>query len=119
MKMQDPVNDGVLVTLLAKFIPAGIGAAMMCAFDMPKTKKEWFWRAFVAFSASYLFGDVAFAWMESIPWLAFIDEGNRKHHTAVDGLIGATSFLVMNGLSSFLKKWKSGKGSSDFGKMNK
>lgn len=105
MRMQE-MSDGALATLLAKFLPAGIGAAIMCAFDTPRTKKELFWRVFVAFAASYLFGDVVFDWLDSMPWFSFLDPDSRKHHTAVDGLIGAFGFLVMNIIASLLKRYR-------------
>src|SRR5574340_1502333 len=106
MKMQEPLQDGTIAALLAKFLPAALGAAIMCAFDMPKSKREFFWRAFVALASSYLFGDVVFDWLDSTALFSFLDPFNRKHHSAVDGLIGAFGFLVMNLAASVLKRYR-------------
>jgi hypothetical protein len=38
--------------LLAKLLPAGLGAALMIAVDTPKTRREWFLRIFVAFACT-------------------------------------------------------------------
>jgi hypothetical protein len=108
MQVQD-VHESVwsgLLALLLKFFPATLGAAVMCLFDMPNTKREWFIRGFVAMAASYLFGEAVFDWLDSISWFSFLDTGNRKHHTAVEGLLGAISFLGMNMLATLLKRYR-------------
>lgn len=97
--------SGVAV-ILAKFFPAAIGAAIMIAVDMPKTRRDWFARIFVAFAASWLFGEVFFDFLASFSWLSFLDATKRGHTTAIDGIVGAIGFSVASGAAVFLKRFR-------------
>lgn len=92
--------------ILAKLLPAGIGAALMIAVDPPATKRELFLRLFVAFAFSYLFGDVMFDFAKSFNLFAFMDAAKRAHVVAVDGIAGASGWFVVGGASQLLKKFR-------------
>lgn len=102
----DTETGGVVSVLMAKVLPPALGAAIMVAVDMPETKRELFWRFFVAFAASYLFGDVAFDLLHSFSWFAFLDHAKRAHNTAVDGLVGAVGYFFASGLVMMLKNFR-------------
>lgn len=104
--MADPASSTGVGVLLAKFLPAGIGAALMVAVDPPKDKRELFARLFVAFAASYLFGDVVFDFLRTVGWFSFLDHAKRAHVVAVDGLVGAAGWSVLGGGSMLLKKFR-------------
>lgn len=108
MKMQETTSPdiGLLTPAIFKFFPPILGAAIMIAVDPPKTKRDLFTRAFVAFAASYLFGDFVFDWMDSSSMLAFLDTAKRAHHTAVDGVVGATGWFVAGGAVHWLKRFR-------------
>ncbi len=110
MKMFDQSNHaadaGGLAVLLAKFFPAAVGAALMIAVDPPKTKRQLFARAFVAFCASYLFGDIFFDFLHSTSLFSFLNDAKRSHHTAVDGFVGAVGWFVAGGFAVLLKRWR-------------
>lgn len=103
--MAEPAST-VAGGLLAKLLPAGIGAAIMIAVDMPATKREWFARIFVAFAFSYAFYGLAFDFTKSIPWFSFLDKNNEDHQFAIRALLGATGWFVMGGAAMVLKKFR-------------
>lgn len=103
--MSDPATAGA-AGILAKLLPAGIGAALMVAVDPPADKRELFARLFVAFAFSYLFGDVAFDFAKSFALFAFLDASKRMHNVAVDGFMGAVGWSVLGGVSMWLKKFR-------------
>lgn len=103
--MADP-TAGAAGAILAKLLPAGIGAALMVAVDPPKDKRELFVRLFVAFAFSYLFGDVLFDFLRSLDTFAFLSPAKRSHTTAVDGLAGAIGWSVLGAGSMWLKKFR-------------
>jgi hypothetical protein len=100
---QDP---GMLTALLAKFLPAAFGAALMIMVDMPKTKREYFARFAAAFIVSGLFGGALFDLLDSFSLFSFLDEGKRSHVTAIDGLAGACGYFVVGGAAQFLQRFK-------------
>ena len=109
MRMQEansPEAAGWIAAILYKFLPAGLGAAIMVAVDPPQSRKELFWRLFVAFACSYLFGDVVFDFLHSFHLFAFLDAHKRAHTVAVDSLMGATGWFIFGGLTVWLKKLK-------------
>lgn len=109
MRMFDQTNSpeaGSLAFILAKFFPAAVGAALMIAVDTPKTKGQLFARAFVAFAASYLFGDVLFDFLQTLNLFAFLNDAKRAHHTAIDGFVGAVGWFVAGGLAVLLKRFR-------------
>ena len=63
-QMTEPTTGAAAGLALAKLVPAGLGAAIMVAVDMPKTRGEFFARFFVAFGCSHLFGDFALALLQ-------------------------------------------------------
>lgn len=103
--MSDPAS-AVAGGLLAKLLPAGIGAALMVAVDPPDSKTELFARVFVAFAASYLFGDAMFDFLQSFSLFSFMDHAKRAHSVAVDGIVGAMGWFVLGGASMMLKKFR-------------
>lgn len=110
MRMQEASNNAPeaagLLVLLAKFLPAGIGAALIIAVDTPKTLRELFARVFVAFACSYLFGEAIFDFLDSTAMFGFLDWSKRGHHTAVDGLVGAFGWFVVGGLTGIARRFK-------------
>jgi high-affinity Fe2+/Pb2+ permease len=110
MKMQDlqPSTEtaGWLAPILYKLLPAGIGAAVMVAVQLPETKREWFNRIFVALACSLLFTDLVFDGLHSLAWLSFLNEGKKSHVAAVAGLVGASAWFVMGGFAMWLRKFR-------------
>lgn len=108
--MHDQLNHAAdasgLAVLLAKFFPAAVGAALMIAVDPPKTKRDLFARAFVAFAASYLFGDILFDFLQTFNLFAFLNDAKRSHHTAVDGFVGAVGWFIAGGAAVLLKRFR-------------
>lgn len=93
--------------LLAKFLPAGLGAAIMVAVDMPKTRGELFARVFVAFSFSYLFGELAVSAIAAAPLIGdWFSPARAGHVRAVDGLLGAFGWFAAGGVSVLAKRFK-------------
>lgn len=110
MSMFDHSNQaadaGGIAVILAKFFPAAVGAALMIAVDPPKTKGQLFARAFVAFCASYLFGDILFDFLQTFNLFSFLNDAKRSHHTAVDGFVGAVGWFIAGGLAVVLKRFR-------------
>lgn len=109
MKMQDLSNTetaGWIAALLYKLLPAGIGAGIMIAVQLPETKREWFLRIFVALACSALLCDFVFDMLHSFSLFAFLDDSKKSHVSAVAGLVGALSWFVMGGVGMWLKKFR-------------
>lgn len=104
--MADPTG-GAAAGLLAKLLPAGIGAALMIAVDTPSTKREWFVRIFVAFVCSWAFYGFTFDLLKSLSWLSFMDRKDEDHQFAVRALLGAGGWFVLGGGAQLLRRWKS------------
>lgn len=104
--MSEPASTGAAGALLYKFLPAGLGAAIMICVDPPRSRADLFARAFVAFAMSYLFGDVAFEAARGIPPLAFLDPAKPAHWNAVAGAVGASGWFVAGGAAQWLRKWR-------------
>jgi len=96
--MSEPATSAAAGIALSKLAPAGLGAAIMVAVDMPKTRGELFARFFVAFSCSHLFGDVALAILQQ--WVPQISA------RAVDGALGALGYFLAGGVSVLAKRFK-------------
>lgn len=92
--------------LLAKLLPAGIGAAIMVAVHPPQNKRELFARLFVAFACSYLFYGFTFDLLHSFGFFAFLDKANEDHAFAVRGLLGACGWFFMGGTSMLMQKFR-------------
>lgn len=101
-----PEAAGISAALLAKFLPAGLGALVMVAVDLPKTKRELFARLFVAFVVSLMLGDVAFDFLHTFSWFSFLDATKRSHTSAVDFIMGGVGWFVMGGTSMWLRKFR-------------
>jgi hypothetical protein len=82
----------------SKLAPAGLGAAIMVAVDMPKTRGEFFARFFVAFACSHLFGDFALSLLQG--WVPAISA------RVVDGSLGALGYFLAGGVSVLAKRFK-------------
>jgi hypothetical protein len=104
-QMSDPAT-AVAGGIIAKLLPAGIGAALMVAVDPPETKTELFGRVFVAFAASYLLGEFVFDFLQSFSLFSFMDYTKRAHVVAVDGIVGALGWFILGGASMMLKKFR-------------
>ncbi|HEY1129149.1 MAG TPA: hypothetical protein VGF12_07080 [Roseateles sp.] len=96
--MSEPASGAVAGIALSKLLPAGLGASIMIAVDMPKTRGELFARFFVAFAFSHLFGDVALGVIQQ--WI--------PHATgrAVDGALGALGYFLAGGVAVLAKRFK-------------
>ena len=95
-----------LALLLAKLMPAGLGAALIIAVDTPKTLRELFARVFVAFACSYLFGETLFDFLDSTTMFAWLDSTKRAHNTAIDGLVGAFAWFIVGGLTGIARRFR-------------
>lgn len=104
--MSEPASSGVAGALLYKLLPAGLGAAIMVCVDPPRSKRDLFARAFVAFAMSYLFGDVAFEITRSFSSFAFLDPNKASHVNAVGGVVGAAGWFVAGGVAVLLKRFR-------------
>lgn len=111
MRMNDqfhfPEATGWLAALLYKFLPAGLGAAIMIAVEPPKTRRELFWRLVAAFVCSAMFGELAMDALRSFSLFAFVDAGKRSHQAAVDFIVGGSGWFVLGGAGVLLRKWRS------------
>ena len=96
--MSEPATSAAAGFALAKLLPAGIGAALMVAVDMPRTRGELFARFFVAFACSHLFGDVALAILQQ--WAPMLTA------RAVDGGMGALGYFLAGGVSVLAKRFR-------------
>lgn len=96
--MTEPASSAAAGIALSKLAPAGLGAAIMVAVDMPKTRGELFARFFVAFACSHLFGD--FALVLAQEWVPHISA------RVVDGSMGALGYFVAGGVSTLAKRFK-------------
>jgi hypothetical protein len=101
-----PADAGVLAALLAKFLPAGIGAALMMAVDPPEDRKEMFLRAFVAFGAAYLFGEAVFDGLQATSWFHWLTWSKRSHHIAVNGFVGSVGWFIAGAISMLMKRFR-------------
>ena len=109
--MQDQTNNiaeaGLLALVLSKFLPPAIGAGIMVAVDPPKTKRDLFARAFVAFAASWLFGETLFDFLDNnVAIFAFLDHAKKSHVTAIDGALGAVGWFIAGGVAVLLKRFR-------------
>lgn len=96
--MTEPTSGAAAGLALAKLAPAGLGAAIMVAVDMPKTRGEFFARFFVAFACSHLFGDFALEVLAHyVPHLSA---------RVVDGTMGALGYFLAGGVSVLAKRFK-------------
>ena len=96
--MAEPTSGAAAGIALSKLAPAGIGAAIMVAVDMPKTRGEFFARFFVAFACSHLFGDFALAVLQQ--WVPHLSA------RVVDGTLGALGYFLAGGVSVLAKRFK-------------
>lgn len=109
MSMQDHFNSpeaSAVTAIFFKFLPAGLGAAIMIAVEPPKTRRELFWRLVAAFICSAMFGEVAMDALRSFSLFAFIDAGKRSHQAAVDFIVGGGGWFVLGGVGVWLRKWR-------------
>src|SRR5688572_23622186 len=102
--MMNETSSGIVGTVLYKFLPASLGAAIMIAVDPPATKREMFARAFVAFAASYLFGDIAFE--VAMGYFEWLNPFKPAHLNAVAGVVGAAGWFVAGAANQWLKKFR-------------
>lgn len=96
--MSEPASSAAAGIALAKLLPAGLGAALMVAVDMPKTRGELFARFFVAFACSHLFGDVVLNILQQ--WVPHLTG------RAVDGGLGALGYFLAGGVAVLAKRFK-------------
>jgi hypothetical protein len=87
-----------------KFVPAPLGAVVMIAVDMPKTRSELFWRLVVSFVFSVMLGEAVFDFLDSFALLAFLDSAKRSHVAAVDFLVGGSGWFVLGAGAMWLRK---------------
>lgn len=109
MSMQDHFNSpegSAVAAIFFKFLPAGLGAAIMIAVEPPKTRRELFWRLVAAFICSAMFGEIAMDALRSFSLFAFVDAGKRSHQAAVDFIVGGSGWFVLGGVGVLLRKWR-------------
>jgi hypothetical protein len=110
MKMQElqqsPETPAWMLTILYKFLPAGLGAAIMIAIEPPKTRGELFWRLVAAFICSAIFGELAMDWAHSLSLLSFLDPAKRSHQAAVDFIVGGSGWFVLGGGGVMLRRFR-------------
>lgn len=100
--MSMSLESGVVGAIVAKVGAAKalglgaalIGAAIMCVFRPPKSRKELFYQGAVAFGGSMLFGSFGVALADS--WFHL---GAEVLIAPIYGLIGALSWGVFGGLA--------------------
>lgn len=98
---------GWLAASAAKLLPPALGAIVMVAVDPPETKRELFWRLFVALSAGFLFGELVFDFLHAnIGWFSFLDHARRSHTYAIDALTGGFAWSAIGGASAFMKRFR-------------
>lgn len=105
--MQDnlsPETAGWLAAALYKFLPAGLGAALMIAVEPPKTRRELFWRLVAAFICSAMLGEFVMDALKSLSWFAFLDPGKRSHQAAVDFIVGGSGWFLLGGAGVLLRR---------------
>jgi len=108
MKMNEhlsPESASWIAALVYKLLPASLGALVMVIFDVPKDRKELFYRLLVAGIFSLMLGDVVFDWLDSMTWFSFLDPFNRKHHVAVDFIVGGLGWSIMAAAALYTKKF--------------
>jgi hypothetical protein len=103
MSVESSTGAGVL---LVKLLPAGIGALLIAAVDIPGTKRELFLRVFVAMGSSILLGDVAMDWLHSLQSFAWLDPHKHTHIAAINGIVGGLAWFVLGGATVLLKKFR-------------
>lgn len=96
--MSEPTSSAAAGLALFKLAPAGLGAAIMVAVDMPRTRGEFFARFFVAFACCYLFGDFALALLQQ--WVPHLSA------RVVDSTLGALGYFLAGGISVLAKRFK-------------
>ncbi|HEY0824084.1 MAG TPA: hypothetical protein VGD76_09885 [Ramlibacter sp.] len=106
MKMHDLQFPEWLAAVLYKFLPAGLGAAIMIAVEPPKTRKELFWRLVAAFICSAIFGEVVMDALKSFSWFTFLDPAKRSHQAAVDFVVGGGGWFLLGGAGVMLRRFK-------------
>lgn len=106
--MPEPITSAVAAAggLLAKLLPAGLGALLMVVVDPPATRRELFMRLFVSFAFSLLFGRFIFDLLHGLSLFAFLNWNADEHRTAVLGLCGAMGWSVVGGSSTWLKRFR-------------
>lgn len=105
-EMQSPESAGWIAALLYKFLPGALGALVMILVDTPKTKKDLFTRAFVAFISSVLFGELLFDWLRTFSALSFLSPFKGSHIAAVYFLPGCFGWFVIGGAVTLATRWR-------------
>lgn len=110
MKMQDfthsPETAGWLAAVLYKFLPAGLGAAIMIAVEPPKTRGELFWRLVAAFICSAMLGEVVMDALASFALFDWLDPAKRSHQAGVDFVVGGSGWFLLGGAGVMLRRWR-------------
>lgn len=97
-QMTEPASSAAAGLAFSKLLPAGLGAAIMVAVDMPKTRGEFFARFFVAFAVCHLFGDFFLAVVQN-----WVPQASAR---VVDGSLGALGYFMAGGVSVLAKRFK-------------
>lgn len=97
---------GTITALFWKFAPAPLGALVMIAVDMPKTRTELFWRLVVSFIASVMLGEAVFDFLHSLSWFTFLDSAKRSHVAAVDFIVGGSGWFLLGGAAMLLRRFR-------------
>jgi hypothetical protein len=104
--MTEPTTTTAAAGLLAKLLPAGIGAGLMVLVDPPQSKRELFLRLFAGMGCSFLFTGTVLDLLHSFALFAFLDKANHDHRMAVAGALGAVGWFVLGAAAMLLKKFR-------------
>lgn len=108
---EDNVNESAATSvvaggMVAKLLPAGIGAVLIAIVDPPQNKKEMFLRVLVAFVSSYLFSHIALDFAHQFSLFSFLDWSKDEHRVAVESLVGASGWFVLGAAAMLLKRFR-------------
>lgn len=103
---QSPEAGSWLAAILYKFAPGALGALVMILVDTPKTKRDLFTRALVAFICSVLFGEPLFDWLSTFSVFAFLNPFKGSHIAAVYFLPGCFGWFIIGGAVTLATRWR-------------
>lgn len=106
--MPDPTSSAAAAGgLLAKLLPAGLGAAIMILVDPPQNKRELFARLFVGLGMSFLLTPFTIDFLHSnVGLFNVLDYHNVQHVCAVAGAWGAVGWFIVGAAAMWLKKFR-------------
>lgn len=104
--LQSPEAAGWLAAILYKFLPGALGALVMVLVDPPKTKRDVFARALVAFICSMMVGEPLMDYLRSFEAFAWLDPLKGSHIAAVYFAPGVLGWFVIGGAVQLAARWR-------------